>query len=212
MVATPDVRSFGVRQLAAAFLPASLLARSRNRASFQLPGGRVFQPASWLLKSGSKLSHSKAAQALLREWGDIRVGSAACFAIVARTCSLGPRLFVVDSGRAGTEKNVCYADWRAFATLCVRMGCASQTTFLPLRRPPAVHGLMNDGNTGGIKRRFVASRHAEPPSRGDRRDLGIGHADGMATAAGTADDFRIGLGGAEIEGNDALAEQGHDLP
>ena len=30
-------------------------------------------------------------------------------------------------------------------------------------------------------------------------------------AAGTDDDFRIGLCGGEIEGNEALAEQGHDL-
>jgi hypothetical protein len=33
----------------------------------------------------------------------------------------------------------------------------------------------------------------------------------MALAAGTDDDFRKGLGGGEIERNDALAEQGRDL-
>jgi hypothetical protein len=63
-------RSFGVRQLAAAFLPASLLAETESPA---LPEGfsRILfavtspsQQAGWG-KSGSKLPHSKASLAAL---------------------------------------------------------------------------------------------------------------------------------------------------
>ena len=63
---------------------------------------------------------------------------------------------------------------------------------------------IDDGNAGSHKRRFAAGRHAEAASGGHRRALDIGHAERMATAAGTDNDFRRGLRGGEIEGDEAL--------
>ena len=64
------LRSFRVRQLAAAFWPASLLALAL-RQSLRVAGTVAIskspkQPRGE--ESGSKLPHSKAAQALLSEW------------------------------------------------------------------------------------------------------------------------------------------------
>ncbi len=51
--AYPRVRSFGVRQLAAAFLPASLLAGTFNSRTNH-------QPPSWLVQEQQQAAHSKA--------------------------------------------------------------------------------------------------------------------------------------------------------